>query len=256
MAIVAYAWYARRSAANMTTAWDEFYDAFAQGSPEKLEDVAKDHEGTPVAYWAATVAGDMRLATGCDALFVNKLTGASELRDAENLYRSVRDDRSSPPMLRDRATYGLGRALESQAKNPADIKKAVEVYQQVTGAFAAAAAKRVADLEEQSTQEFYVAFAKFDPKPSLPNFPGQSGDRLPFELDSIPEGGSLFDSGNSFLDLEEKEPGERQPLEIIMPGSEPDAGDSDASDADAGDADASEPDAGDADASEPATDSP
>ncbi|MBN2474017.1 MAG: hypothetical protein JXB62_05385 [Pirellulales bacterium] len=194
VAVVWYSWSSRQAAVRTTESWDQFFAAMnvamnlQNPAPEALEDLAEEYAGESVGFWAATVAGDVRMAIGCSALFKNKPTANENLRQAAEHYRSVLDGSQSPTLL-ERANYGLARTLEAQGS----LGKAVEHYQAVVsrwpdGAYAVAASRRLDDLEKASTKEFYDDFAKFDPTPRYSAEPGQPGERLPFDLESLPEG--------------------------------------------------------------------
>lgn len=105
--------------------------------------------------------------------------------------------------LRQRATFGLARARESQGS----LEKAMEHYEEVgrnwpEGAYAAAAARRLEDLKKTDTKLLYDRFARFDPKPVSSPEPGGPGERLPFDIDTLPDDGSLFEP--KMPDLQEK----------------------------------------------------
>jgi predicted negative regulator of RcsB-dependent stress response len=197
-----YAWWARQSGTQNAEAWDQFYAAFDSalhsGDVAKLATVTEQYPNTPAAHWAAVVAGDLHLADGCNKLFESKASGNNELRKAMQYYMTVLDQ-SRNSTLRERATYGLARAREALG----ELEAAGRLYQQVKqdwpdGAYAAAAANRLADLEKPATKAMYDRFAKFDPKPAFLDGPGTPGQRPPFQLEDLPEGGPLYESGKAF----------------------------------------------------------
>lgn len=107
-------WWTQRSAGKEAEAWDQVFAVMARGrmEPGEFEDIVDKYPGTDVAHWAATMAGDLRLAMGCNALFENKaaanqeLRGAGEQDGAVDHYLKVLEE-SDNPMLRERATFGL-----------------------------------------------------------------------------------------------------------------------------------------------------
>lgn len=109
---------------------------------------------------------------------------------------------TTPPYLaaiQERATFGLGRAYEALAgtrQSQGELDKAMESYEAVVakwpnGAYAEMAARRLEDLRREETKSLYDKFAQFEPKPALPDVPGLPGERPSFDLDSLPEDGSL-----------------------------------------------------------------
>jgi len=109
---------------------------------------------------------------------------------------------TTPPHLaavRERATFGLARAYESLAgtrQSQGELDKAMESYEAVVtewpnGAYAEMAARRLEDLRQEETKSLYDKFAQFEPKPALPDVPGLPGERPSFDLDSLPEDGTL-----------------------------------------------------------------
>jgi len=203
----AYAWWSRQSSARAAAGWDDFYTAISSGNPAKFDRLIEQYPDTPVAQHAAVVAGDLHLAYGCNMLFVNKASANQELRKAVEHYLTVLGQ-SPKPMLREQATFGLARALEAQG----DLEGAAQRYEEVgrnwpDGAYAAAAARRLDDLNRASTKAIYDKFAKFDPKPAFTDEPGTPGRRLPFDLDSLPDEGPVFQPDTTFnLNLEERGP--------------------------------------------------
>jgi tetratricopeptide (TPR) repeat protein len=197
VATVAYSWWVRQSSGKQVQGWDAFQAALwrlSQGdaSPTDFEDIASQHADTDVGRWARVMAADLHLAFGCDMLFVNKGKANQELRQAEDDYLKILAAQGSSSELRERATFGLARARESQG----NLQKATELYQEVDrnwpgGAYATAAASRLEDLKRADTKQLYDQFAKFDPQPVSSSEPGAAGQRPAFDLNSLPEGGPV-----------------------------------------------------------------
>ena len=197
---VGYLWWAGQAAGKQAAASDEFQRALwdlSQGSSSTadFEAIVEDYPDTGLALWARVMAGDLHLAFGCDSLFTNKGVANQELREAVDHYREVLGAESSSSALRQRATFGLARALESQG----DLQKAMQRYEEVgkswpEGAYAAAAASRLEDLEKPATRLFYDRFAKFDPKPVSSLDPGGLGEPPAFDLESLRDDEPLFKS--------------------------------------------------------------
>ncbi len=281
VAPLGYWWWSGQWAGRNAAGWDAVYQALSEGDLNRadLEAVKDDYPDTDAADCARVMAADIRVAVGCDMLFIDKAAANSELRQAVQHYMAVRQitprwwdvvrilrhnfttmpwyakglitalvgliilgllsvpfmlggylarkvgrpgygvniglvlfctaaalmvvmasglpqvvDSPRVGALRQRATFGLARARESQGS----LEKAMEHYQEVgrnwpEGAYAAAAARRLEDLKKTDTKLLYDRFAKFDPKPLSSPGPGGPGERLPFELDSLPDDGSLFE---------------------------------------------------------------
>ena len=175
------------SAGRSGGAWDAYFTALGGMDRTALEGVAQRHPGTAAAHWALVTLGDLALDSGCNLLFVNKTSANLELRKAVENYQAVLTQAQNPT-LRERATYGLARARESQGDLDQALKSFGELVEKwPKGTFAAVAKERLADLKSKSTRSFYDKFAKFDPKPALANEPGTPGKKPAFDLDSIPD---------------------------------------------------------------------
>ncbi len=201
VASVGYSWWAGQSSGNRAAAWDAFHRAIwdlsraqTSPSPTDFEAIVDDFPDTDVALWARAMAGDLHLAFGCDALFRNKAVANQELREAVDHYLKVLESGTHNSILRQRATFGLARARESQG----DLEKAMQHYEDVAkswkdGAYAAVAASRLEDLKRSDTRLLYDQFAKFDPKPAIsPDFGFPKGPPS-FDINSLSDDGPLFE---------------------------------------------------------------
>jgi len=215
VATVGYSWWVRQSAGGRSAGWDAFHETFGrlsqgEASAADFDAIADQHPDTDVALWARVLAGDLHLAVGCNMLFVNKGVANQELRDAEDDYLKVLNAKRSGSEFRQRATFGLARARESQG----NLQKALEHYEEVRtewpdGAYAEAAAARLEDLKRPDTRLLYDRFAKFDPKPAPllgPDIPGKGPS---FDPNTLREDEPLFKP--KFMDLQEKGTGEAKP---------------------------------------------
>ncbi len=185
-----YSWWAEESSAEQSKRWNQLFAVMGkvESSPDELEAIAKEFPDTEVACWAHVMAGDMRLRAGCRALFVNKGDAEAELRDGVDNYRNALEGRH--PMLRQRATFGLARALEAQR----ELDDARERYKEVVetwpdGTYAVMAARRLEDLGKMSTKKWYDDFGKFEPAPSY--FDGAGGSLDYDDPASLPDGPTL-----------------------------------------------------------------
>lgn len=146
----------------------------------KLEVFRDEYKNTPLDYWSRIVAADFRLSTGTSELFKDKAEARGQLNDALKDYRYVTETARDPAVLQ-RAYFGRARAEESLG----ELKDAAEDYKTViqrwpTSPYSAMANKRVEDLEQQQTKEFYDWFAKYQP-PKAP----AAGERPIFDHDSL-----------------------------------------------------------------------
>ncbi len=183
VAVAGYKLWARQSAATDAEAWNMFNMAIDRGDLPALADVMAKYPNSVVGNTAAVVLGDSHLAGGCARLFVNKASAREELNRAADLYKAVREQCQTPSLL-ERATFGLARATEAKG----DLPAAEKLYQEVgekwpNGAYAAAAAGRLADLKRPATKLFYDEFARFDPKPAFSDEPDNSPS---FDAKDIP----------------------------------------------------------------------
>jgi tetratricopeptide (TPR) repeat protein len=268
VATVGYLWWARQSTGSRTTGWDAFHAAFwrltqGESSATDFESIADQYPDTDVALWARVMAADLHLAVGCDMLFNNKGIANQELRDAEDDYLKILNAKRSSSELRERATFGLARARESQG----NLQKAMEHYEEVRtnwpeGAYAKAAASRLEDLKRPDTRLLYDQFAKFDPKPAPSLGPDIPGRGPSFDPNTLREDEPLFKP--KFMDLQEKGAGEGAPQDSSKTPPKPaetqpsgtDTPSTDKKPADAESSDTGASGAGAAGTKAPATDSP
>ncbi len=195
----------QRSEAQSTKAWDDYFAALSEQSATvpDLEKVAKEHQGTVAGTWALLTAADLQLNSGCSLLFTNKASANLELRHALDNYLRLQEQ-SGADEVRRRAILGEARAREALG----DLDRAQERYEHLLkqwpkGVDAAVARKRLADIQNQSTKEFYDQFAKYDPKPAAAQGPGTPGQRPDFNLESLPDGAPAAKPG-SLLDQQPK----------------------------------------------------
>jgi len=182
-----YFWWTQKSAAQEARGWDRF---LAAQQPRDLEDVIAEFPDTPVAYWAHTTIGDMQTAMGCNRLFDNKAAAMDDLRDGQKHFQEALAG-SRHPVILERATFGLARNIEAQAK---ELDEAIKYYKEVVekwpdGAYAVMANLRLEDLSQESTRKWYDDyFIPFTPAPPSPDPAGLPGDPLEYTFDNIPDG--------------------------------------------------------------------
>lgn len=225
---VAATWVSGSSQRKAAEGWDEYFDAVNSLDRSRLIEISEKYAGTSVAPWARIVAADLALNEGVQKLFSNKTQGRELLRQAVDNYQTL-VSRRGDATLEQRALYGLGRAHESLA-GVEDLQKARDDYQQLlegwpTGVYAAAAKRRLADLNETPTKKFYDWFAKYEPpktsSPSgkQPKFLEESLDKtdvdLPSALDDVKVDGPKL-KGDSKAD----EKSDSGPDDIELPGDQ------------------------------------
>ncbi|HUT10217.1 MAG TPA: hypothetical protein VMY42_06950 [Thermoguttaceae bacterium] len=180
LATASYAWWSGRSGTKTEEAWALYYQALDNKDPEELDAVGDKYPNHEAAYWATIASADCLRDQGCDELFRDKAVAGEKLTEAVERYMKVLGDEDcEDPMLLQRATFGLARALESQT----ELERARQRYQEVytkwpDGPFAAAAKHRYEELGKDSTRLDYDRFAKWGPpKSSYSDEPGTPGIR-------------------------------------------------------------------------------
>ncbi len=236
--LLVYTWSVRHSAARTAQGWTEFNEAFALGtSGANFEEIVEQYPNSDLGNWAAVLAGDAYLTSGSQALFVNKADAFRDLNRAADHYTNVLE-KSRQSMIRQRATFGLARALESMAQNKKDVEAAAEQYEKVftnwpNGAFAETAEQRFENLSRDSAAKVYERFADYEPKPALDDEPGVPGERPAFDPDALPDDApavmpSVNLDGPSSVDPESSaEPGETSATDAAdaAPATEPETKD-------------------------------
>jgi hypothetical protein len=260
----------RRSADAEAREWTRYFTALDSENPEDLADVAKapDLAGTPVAYWANVLVADRAFSQGSALLFEDRTKANEELSKAVTHYKAAIG--GSDPLLRQRALFGLARAYESQ---PGKLQDARAEYDKLIAQFpdsiyASLAKKRVADIDRDSTKEFYDWFA--DAK--LPEPPdasgGVPGEKPPFSLEGADDL-SLPDLHEPLLgpaNTPGTSPGEDTPGNDSSPlgdtsvpdesGTAPEGQPTDVQPADGGDAPRNEPESTEPESTEPDSSQP
>jgi tetratricopeptide (TPR) repeat protein len=191
LAVIFYAYWTSESAASASNAWTKLFAAFDEPNPAAaLEKVAEDNRSSRAAPAADLLAADIQLAQGCNMLFVNKPTANQQLGKALELYQTA-SEKSTSPVLRAQAAFGIARTWESLGKLDSAIKFYTEVTTQWPDTvYAQMSTRRLDDLKRVSTKEVYDKFARFDPKPAF----NQPSGAIP-GLDKIPAEGPVYSPG-------------------------------------------------------------
>jgi hypothetical protein len=153
--------------AHEAAAWRDLSKA---SRAEDYAGVWERNPGTIAARWARVHEGESRLEEGIQLLFTNVESGMNELKLAREALQRVIDEQATPPEIRERAVFSLGRCLESMSDGAEG--DAVKSYQMLLREFPdsiykKSAETRIAALNSGSGQEFYAWFAKYPrPKPA------------------------------------------------------------------------------------------
>jgi len=188
LGLVGYKWMSTQSAGKEAKAWDSVFAAISKDDTAQLDQTIEDYPKTIAAQWAAIIAGDMQLASGCQDLFATKATAADQFQKAQDKYTFALEH-ASKSEIRERATYGLARTYEAMAgtrQSQADLERAKEEYQKIVenwpeGAFAKAAQARLDALSQASTLEFYDALAAWEPRSAITSPQGLDNLNIPFD---------------------------------------------------------------------------
>jgi hypothetical protein len=185
--LVAYLYIRSESTNKRVQRWDRYFQALNNRDMPEMLNLAESDSSSPVGAWARLYVADEQLVRGTNQLFQNRAEANDQLRRAADNYRQVAD--SSPaakePLLHQRALWGLARSLESLNR----LDEARETYARLADTsiwkpaiFARQAERRLKDLNEQSTKEFYDWFAKQEPSP-----PAGLPEGMPAELEKLPD---------------------------------------------------------------------
>lgn len=178
----------RKREAQLERTWDSYFSAQRETTPEGLRSVAEAHPRAPAGLWSRLTLADIQLRKGVDGMFSFRAEGEDSLKDAVEAYEYVIANAPRGSLLAERATFGLGEALESQN----ELKKARAQYETLIetwpeGAFSMQAKQRLVDLEKASTKQFYDWFAKQEPKPKPAASSILSGEKPPFDASKLEE---------------------------------------------------------------------
>ncbi|HUY35998.1 MAG TPA: hypothetical protein VMV69_24885 [Pirellulales bacterium] len=197
--LAAYAVWSRHSTAKVEESWGRYFaalDESGEGNTDALKNVADEFATTPAGHWSRLSLADAMLGKGVQQLFDDRDAAEESLKEAVAAYSSVIDHAPPDSLLAERATFGLAETYESLGQ----VDDARKRYQSVQdhwprGAFAGQAAGRLADLDRDSTREFYDWFATQHPKPKDDRGAGQ---KPPFGAEGLDlEKFPLFDSPSS-----------------------------------------------------------
>ncbi len=191
-AAVGIAWYMGTQEGKSATAWDKYYQAFAERDREaSLKIVVDTYGDTPAALWARQSVADMSLSKGANLQFSDRAEASTQLKTAEENYQEVLK-KARDPLLLVRAQYGMARLQETICQP----EQALKYYELVAktekdsalGKAAQRDAKRMADPK---TVEFLAWFAKEKPRRPVPTghggIPGMPLNQMPTDLPERPD---------------------------------------------------------------------
>jgi hypothetical protein len=101
-------------------------------------------------------------------MFTNREIAVADLKRARESFDSLLHDKTAPPLVRERALWGLALTLETVCD--ADTQKPIEAYERLLSdfpdtIFKSVAEERIRSLKKPSTRDFYSWFSKEKPKP-------------------------------------------------------------------------------------------
>ncbi|MEN6450106.1 MAG: tetratricopeptide repeat protein, partial [Thermoguttaceae bacterium] len=185
LAVAGYSIMSHLSRGKTEQAWNAVNVGVETGNPSVLNEVIENYPNTNVAEMAAVISGDYRLIEGCSRLLTEKAVALQHLSQAVDSYSKALEGGS--PMVRERATFGLGRAWEARG----DLEAARRHYKEVVttwpdGAFVAAAQQRLDDLNRPAMKRFFDAVATYTPAKVAPRESATPGELPSFMSDGLP----------------------------------------------------------------------
>lgn len=163
--------------------WDQFV---ANDAPEDYLAQAEKNPNSPVSDWALLQAGRLFLGEGMQMALTNREASDKRLEQAIAAFEKLIQRPNAPDDAREQALYGLASAQEVLHGN--EPSKALETYKKLISEFpesqfASWVERRIAELENPSTQEFYAWFRQQNPSPTDFREPN---DGLPQQNNEIP----------------------------------------------------------------------
>lgn len=144
-----------RSQSYRSSAAGELLLATGDEDPRTYEAIASEYPDTTAGRWALLAEGDLYLAQGIDALYVDRSEAEELLKDAVQSYRAALAD-ASEPMLVSHAHFGLAQALEASG----ELEEAAEHFEAVaqttdSKVLKETAQQRAEHLRSSEAKEFY-----------------------------------------------------------------------------------------------------
>ena len=157
--------YYRTSSGRSESAWARYSQA---RSAEDFAAIAEDYPSIDVGAWARLNEGERLLESGISLMFTDRASALGDLKKADEAFRKVLSSKSALTITRERAQWGLAKAIETQSD--ADTTKGIEAYEMLLKEFPktsykVAAEERIETLKTGRAKEFYAWFHKQKPKP-------------------------------------------------------------------------------------------
>jgi tetratricopeptide (TPR) repeat protein len=168
--------YSRTSTSRREAAWAQYHQARTAADFGNIADV---YGNTEVGGWARLSEGERLLESGSGLMFTDRAAALGDLKKSEEVFLKVLEMKSAPAGTRERALWGLAKAIETQSDG--DTTKAIEAYQALLREFPSsiykgAAEERIEALKSPEAREFYAWFHQENPKPADR---GKPSDGLP-----------------------------------------------------------------------------
>ncbi|MFV1965207.1 MAG: hypothetical protein ACC628_07260, partial [Pirellulaceae bacterium] len=176
---IAVSYFISRQSAKTAVGWEEYFAALNERDSERLSAVAADHQATVVALWAKQSEGDLELARGNDAVYIDRDAAREALGRARECFEAVADGAEAFPRLQQRAQFSLAQAHESLGALNAfrsdknDLQTAADLYAVVAqvspgSALGSLAKDRTELLSQSSVENWYHWFSRQKPAPPAP----------------------------------------------------------------------------------------
>ena len=167
-AFVAFAMVSSQSEVTRQQSWDACLAAMSTGDVESFTEVVRRYPGTDAARWAELMMADAAAAQGSELLFVDRSRAEGRLQAAVEAYSALMADKPKG-LLGERAIFGLAKARESLGQ----LAEAQRGYEAVAAEFptdtlAQVAAGRAAELNRESTRQWYDWFGAQKIAPPAP----------------------------------------------------------------------------------------
>ncbi len=172
----------KNNAAARTAGWADMADA---QTSEEYANIVDAHKGTAVARFAKLNQAGSLYEHGLQFMFSDRAPALADMKKAQELYKSLLEDKKSSETIRERALFGLARCLESTSGE--NTQEAIETYEQLVQEFpdsihTAKAEERIKVLATDDAKSFYSWFQKQNPKPVDRTKP-KDGDESEVKID-------------------------------------------------------------------------
>jgi hypothetical protein len=162
-------WWNQSSQSENAAGWTKLDSA---NSLEEFGDVVDKFKGKPPGQWAQLQIAEKTLQSAMPLMFTDRDIAVADLKRSREGFDSLLQDKSVPPVIRERALWGLALTLETGCNG--DTSKPIEAYERLLSdfpdsIFKTVAEERIRSLKKPSSREFYTWFSKENPKPPEPS---------------------------------------------------------------------------------------